>query len=117
MKTRAAARFGQRLRDVDAEACDGNAVPKPQARGVFEHRIGEIVEGIADVVKGGDTEVARQVADELDRAGGKVPAANALAADLRRQLVQAEAAHAALAAREEALRGRQLGKIRDATRA
>src|SRR5690606_34729866 len=83
---------------------------------VFEAGVLEVVERVAEVIEGGDAEVARQIAHDFDAAREQMLAAHALLflADFRRQLVQAEAAHAALAARKEALRGGQLGEIRDA---
>ena len=109
-----AGRLRQRLRDVDAEARDSDVVAHAEAGGVLELRILEVVERVADVEERGNAEVARQVARHLDRAGRQVLAADALLLAvgrvdfLRRKLVELEAAHAAVAAGEEALRGRQV---------
>src|SRR5688572_26482225 len=109
---RAATGFRQRLRDVHAEGGDRDVVAHAEAGRVLELRVGEVVERVADVVKRGDAEVARQVARHLDRAGRQVLAADAVAVLVaRRKLVELEAAHAAVAAGEEALRGGQVENL------
>src|SRR5687768_14602703 len=108
MNPRRASRLGQRLPNVNAKARDRDAVAEAQARGVFEVRFAELVESIAEVGERGDAKVARQIADDFNRAGGKVASAVRLAFFIEWQLVQREAADAAFATGKETLRGRQI---------
>src|SRR3712207_914273 len=103
MKSRRASGLGQRLRDIDAEARDRDAVSDAEARGVFEVRLVEIVESVAEIGERGDTEVAWQVAHDFHRTGGEIACAVGFAFFIERQLVECEAADAAFAAGKETL--------------
>src|SRR5690606_12122258 len=101
----------QRLRYVDTKTGYSNMPAHPQAHGIFE-RIAEMIERIAEVVEGGHTEIAWQPPLDLDSAGDQIATADAVAGTvLGREFIQAEAAHAAVAAGEEALRRRQVLEV------
>src|SRR5262245_44552084 len=104
MQARAEIGARERLRDVDADRDDRQAPANADAGRVFEW-IAESIDRVARVEEHRHAELARQIADQLDTADHEVTAAGLLAILVHgRELVQAEAAHALVAACEEALR-------------
>src|SRR5512134_81666 len=117
VQPRVAVRLGQRLRDVEPDAQEREAVAQADARRVFE-RIAEIVDGIAGIHEHRRDEIPRQAALQFDAAGHQVAAADTVAVGVhRRQLLVAVAADAAVAAREEAVLGGQFLELADHARA
>ena len=122
------------LGDVDAYRDDRQTQTQADADRVHE-RVAEFVECVADVAENRDREILRQIADQLDGAGNEMFAAHLFIDDVSvlvvdrvavrvdgllhgRQLVDAVAAHAAVATGEEALRrARMLGRSRHRRRA
>src|SRR5688572_13928286 len=113
VEARAAARVRDRLRDVDADAQERQPVTQADAGRVLE-RVPEIVEGIAGVHEHGSDQVLRKVPLQLESPRQQVAAADLVAVGVdRRQLLVAVAAHALVAAGEEAVLRRQLLEIAD----
>jgi len=76
-------------------------------------RVAESVEGIADVDEHRSAEITRQIADEFCSACEQMPPADLSPLRIHwREIVEAESAHAAITAREEAFGTRQLVRIR-----
>ena len=76
-------------------------------------RVTEVIERVAAVREHGQAEVAWQLPFQLDCADEEVATADVVAGRvLRRQLVEAEAANAVVAAGEEPLRRGQFGEVR-----
>ena len=76
--------------------------------------IAERIEGVADIDERGEAEIPWQIANHLGGRSEEVPTAYFDAAELdRREIVEAEAAYAAIAAGEKALRAGQVRGIGD----
>src|SRR5262245_54950394 len=117
VQPRAAVGLGDRLRDVEADAQEWQAVAKSDPDRVLE-RVAEGVERVAPVHEDRRDEVLREAALQLDGSGQQVASAHLVAVRIDgRELLVAVAAHALVAAGEEAVRGGQLLELADRARA
>src|SRR5262245_23223544 len=106
------------LRHIDTEARDSDVIAPADADRVLEHRVTEAVERVTDVEECRGAEIARQQPLDLDRCRGEVFTADGIAIGIAwRQLIEAEAANAAVTTGEESLRGGQVAEVSDPARA
>src|SRR5262245_54070730 len=108
VQPRAAVGLGNGLRNVEADAQEGQPVAQADPGRVFE-RVAEGVEGVAAIHEDRGDEVLRQAPLQLDRARQEVASAHLVAVLVDgRELFVSVAAHAPVTAREEAVRRGQL---------
>ena len=106
-------RITERLRQIDAERDDRQTHAHADADRILQ-RIAEAIERTAGVEECRDTEIARQIADDLRRAREQMSAADLRATRIGRcEIVIAVAAHAAIAAGKETLGAGQIGRRGD----